>query len=122
MRWGIPERLPTPTSPSHAFGAGPSLSPLKGGEGWCASAGAQLSYDGFEHAWEIFGHITIPEADHSIAAADKLGCAHCISLLPLGMLPAIEFDREFASRIGKIYNEGADWMLPSETPVNRQLA
>ena len=33
MRWGIPERSPTPTSPSHAFGAGPSLSPLKGGEG-----------------------------------------------------------------------------------------
>src|SRR5436853_128335 len=33
VRWGIPERLPTPTSPSHAFGAGPSLSPLKGEEG-----------------------------------------------------------------------------------------
>src|SRR4029077_12215955 len=26
-------RSPTPTSPSHAFGVGPSLSPLKGGEG-----------------------------------------------------------------------------------------
>src|SRR6266496_4288470 len=33
VRWGIPERLPRPTSPSHAYGAGPSLSPLKGGEG-----------------------------------------------------------------------------------------
>src|SRR5687768_12666305 len=33
---GILARLgaaPPPTSPSHAFGAGPSLSPLKGGEG-----------------------------------------------------------------------------------------
>jgi 23S rRNA pseudouridine955/2504/2580 synthase len=29
----MPERPPGPTSPSHAFGAGPSLSPLKGGEG-----------------------------------------------------------------------------------------
>src|SRR6266481_1193924 len=28
----VPDRAP-PTSPSHAFGAGPSLSPLKGGEG-----------------------------------------------------------------------------------------
>src|SRR5437016_3116786 len=34
VRRGIPERLPIPTSPSHAFGAGPSLSPLKGGEGF----------------------------------------------------------------------------------------
>ena len=33
MRGRTPERLPIPTSPSHAFGAGPSLSPLKGGEG-----------------------------------------------------------------------------------------
>src|SRR5207247_1097180 len=33
VRWGIRERLPIPTSPSHAFGAGPSLSPLEGGEG-----------------------------------------------------------------------------------------
>ncbi len=31
VRWGIPERLPMPTSPSRF--AGPSLSPLKGGEG-----------------------------------------------------------------------------------------
>ncbi len=33
MRRGIPERSPTPTSPSHAGGVGPSLSPLTGGEG-----------------------------------------------------------------------------------------
>jgi hypothetical protein len=33
VRWGIPGRSPIPTSPSRAFGAGPSLSPLKGGEG-----------------------------------------------------------------------------------------
>jgi len=38
VRWGMPERptisrVAAPTSPSHAFGAGPSLSPLKGGEG-----------------------------------------------------------------------------------------
>ena len=39
VRWGIPERLAIPTSPSDAFGAGPSLSPLKGGEGgyWIAN-------------------------------------------------------------------------------------
>jgi hypothetical protein len=34
VRWGIPEPLPGPTSPSHASGVGPSLSPLKGGEGF----------------------------------------------------------------------------------------
>src|SRR3954453_8961341 len=33
VRWGIPDRLP-PTSPSHACGVGPFLSPLKGGEGF----------------------------------------------------------------------------------------
>jgi protein ImuB len=37
VRWGIPERLPTPTSPSHRFAMGPSLSPLKGGEGFSGS-------------------------------------------------------------------------------------
>jgi protein ImuB len=33
VRWGIPERLPIPTSPSQRSALGPSLSPLKGGEG-----------------------------------------------------------------------------------------
>jgi hypothetical protein len=33
VRWGNPERLPKPTSPSRF--AGPSLSPLKGEEGFC---------------------------------------------------------------------------------------
>ena len=32
VRWGTPETA-KPTSPSHAVGVGPSLSPLKGGEG-----------------------------------------------------------------------------------------
>jgi protein ImuB len=34
VRWGIPGRWPTPTSPSHRSATGPSLSPLKGGEGF----------------------------------------------------------------------------------------
>src|SRR6059036_1594868 len=38
VRWGIPERRPIPTSPSHAYGVGPSLSPLKGGEGYQAAS------------------------------------------------------------------------------------
>jgi precorrin-8X/cobalt-precorrin-8 methylmutase len=33
VRWGIPERLPKPTSPSRRSATGASLSPLKGGEG-----------------------------------------------------------------------------------------
>ena len=33
MRWGIPERRRTPTSPSRRSATGPFLSPLKGGEG-----------------------------------------------------------------------------------------
>src|SRR5881398_2528013 len=33
VRWGIPERSPRPTSPSHRCAIGSSLSPLKGGEG-----------------------------------------------------------------------------------------
>src|SRR5438874_1830271 len=35
VRWGIPGRSPMPTSPSHRFAMGPSLSALKGGEGLC---------------------------------------------------------------------------------------
>jgi hypothetical protein len=38
VRWGIPECLPVPTSPSRF--AGPSLSPLKGGEGFSSAAKA----------------------------------------------------------------------------------
>src|SRR5258707_7747821 len=34
VRWGIPERSPIPTSPSQPCELGPSLSPLKGGEGF----------------------------------------------------------------------------------------
>src|SRR6266540_3748229 len=33
VRWGMPERLPVPTSPSHRCAMGPSLSALGGGEG-----------------------------------------------------------------------------------------
>src|ERR1700719_1877929 len=33
VRWGIPERWQIPTSPSHRCAMGPSLFPLKGGEG-----------------------------------------------------------------------------------------
>src|SRR5207248_11062280 len=38
--WGIPERSPIPTSPSQRSALGPSLSPLKGGEGFLVSARA----------------------------------------------------------------------------------
>jgi hypothetical protein len=31
VRWGIPQRLPIPTSPSYRFALGPSLSALQGG-------------------------------------------------------------------------------------------
>jgi len=37
VRWGNPGHYPFPTSPSHASGVGPSLSPLKGGEGNAAA-------------------------------------------------------------------------------------
>src|SRR6185312_5023606 len=33
VRWGMPESPPAPTSPSQRSAPGPSLSPLKGGEG-----------------------------------------------------------------------------------------
>src|SRR5205085_222129 len=35
MRWGIAPHSPVPTSPSHGSAVGPSLSPLKGGQGFC---------------------------------------------------------------------------------------
>src|SRR5438067_12603003 len=51
LRWGMPERLPIPTSPSQRFALGPSLSPLKGGEGFLAATGER-----------------IPSAIHNVAA------------------------------------------------------
>jgi hypothetical protein len=39
---GIPERQPMPTSPSHRSAMGPSLSPLKGGEGISLRSGRYL--------------------------------------------------------------------------------
>ena len=41
VRWGTPERLPMPTSPSRRCAPGPSLSPLKGGEGFLALAASR---------------------------------------------------------------------------------
>src|SRR6266487_2257902 len=40
---GVPERRLMPTSPSRAFGEGPSLSPLKGGEGLSGGGGSTIS-------------------------------------------------------------------------------
>jgi len=64
VRRGIPERLRSPTSPSHACGVGPSLSPLKGGEGFLTRPSA-FNLDGrfqfsataavCEHV-EVLGH------------------------------------------------------------------
>src|SRR5438105_15795426 len=41
VRWGIPERSPVPTSPSHRSAMGPSLSALRGGEGFFRRRGSQ---------------------------------------------------------------------------------
>jgi len=40
VRWVDVRDEAPPTSPSHAYGAGPSLSPLKGGEGNCVGINA----------------------------------------------------------------------------------
>ena len=57
-----------PTSPSHAFGVGPSLSALKGGEGIGAASGLQLVPDEFEHTGQIIKDVTVPKADDPIPA------------------------------------------------------
>jgi crotonobetainyl-CoA:carnitine CoA-transferase CaiB-like acyl-CoA transferase len=59
----LPELLPAPTSPSHASGVGPSLSPLKGGEGNSLSlplAGIRV----LDFSWVIAG----PTATRYLAA------------------------------------------------------
>src|SRR5207237_6620873 len=80
-----PESWVRPTSSSHVFGAGPSLSALKGGEGSLHAAlpsslsapgggegilaefGGQFLPDDFEHSRQVVYDIAIPEADHAIA-------------------------------------------------------
>src|SRR5947207_14324981 len=50
VRWGIPGRSPAPPSPSHRWAMGPSLSPLKGGEGLF-----------FRHLSELLGAVAVGE-------------------------------------------------------------
>src|SRR4051812_28037914 len=45
LRGPSPGHPPTPTSPSHACGVGPSLSPLKGGEGTLSVKASSMDFD-----------------------------------------------------------------------------
>src|SRR5205085_6990154 len=80
VRWGIPERSPTPTSPSHGFAVGPSLSALKGGEGFPDASGLQRLSDHFEHSGQIVHHVAIPKSDYPIPVPGDIARAGCVCL------------------------------------------
>jgi hypothetical protein len=106
--------LPIPTSPSHAFGAGPSLSALKGGEGNALVVWLQLLLDGLQHSREIVHHIIVPEPDHSIAAPRYFAGPRRVCLLLNRVLSAVEFDRQFSCGTGEIDDRDTDRMLATE--------
>jgi hypothetical protein len=118
---GIPERRLIPTSPSRGFAAGPSLSPLKGGEGIVAF-NLQFLLDPFKHAGEIAHDVSVPEADDAIPMPGNIACAGCVCLCMQCVLTAIEFDRELEAGAREIDDVAADRMLPAKTVLAGELA
>ena len=72
VRWGMPKRSSTPTSPSQRSALGPSLSPLKGGEGKEALVCRGL----FARSCRRFG-MKPGFLPFRICGADRAATAHC---------------------------------------------
>ena len=110
-----------PTSPSHRSAMGPSLSALKGGEGIAASS-LQFLLNPSGHPGEIAHHVTIPEADDTIAVPGDVACTSCVSLFLQCVLAAIQLDCELGAGASEIDDVAADRMLPAKPVLAGQLA
>src|SRR5205823_7375334 len=71
VRWGIPERSPTPTSPSQRCALGPSLSALKGREG-ISTADPELPQRLRRIIAELFELLDDDELLAAVAVSDTL--------------------------------------------------
>ena len=95
VRWGHPERLPKPTSPSRPSrrtracacrvahlrcARGPSLSPLKGGEGLARVGISFVERDGSRA-------IECGSPDSEAPWSEDSGCVSCLALARRGTLP-----------------------------------
>ena len=75
-----------------------------------------------QHAIKIVDHVAVPEPDDPIATGCQLGAAPIVGCGTLGMLAAVEFDRELGRRAGKVCDPISDWVLPAEFPGSEALA
>ena len=67
------------------------------------------------NAIDIFHHIVIPKADHSIAKRFQIFCSLLIILFLLQMLTSIQFNDEFRFWRTEVRDEIANRMLPAES-------
>jgi len=82
----------------------------------------QFPSDDFEHAGEILYDVIVPEADYAIAATCNLQGAGGVFFRLLGVLAAVELDRELATGAGEIDDVRSDRMLPPKAVLGRKLA
>jgi hypothetical protein len=135
VRWGIPERSPIPTSPSQRCALGPSLSPLKGGEGFTLAAEAripkagegmlrliQFAENGFEDSGKVVDYVTVPEADYPIAITREFCSAPCVRFFPLRVLAAVKFDGDLVCRACEIDNIPPNRVLSAKAMPGAETA
>ena len=116
MRWGLRSADSAHLTLPVAVATGPL--PLRPR----AERAFQFSSDDFEHAGEIMHDVIVPEADHAVAMARDLKGAGGVAFRLLGVLTAVELDREFATGTGEIDDVRSDRMLPPKAVLGRKLA
>src|SRR5436309_6534341 len=95
--------------------AGSPLPPLAVGRdrGWGAFArGHGLKYY-FNHPFDIFEHVVIPEAKHAVAVGLQIAGAPLIARA-VGVLAAIDFDDDPGLVAGEVREERTDRGLPAK--------
>ena len=70
--------------------------------------------DILDDALDITNDIVVPVSQHMPAGSLEIGSANIILLKLLGMMPAIELDRDTQRAARKIYDEVADDQLAGE--------
>ncbi len=86
------------------------------GEGLAIFGIAQRMADFFQHAFDVFRGIIIPETNHGIAMCRNHFCSGLIGKA-LAMLATIQLHHQFRATTGEIRDRGADGKLPDELVV-----